>query len=74
MLIFNILFLSSTNQDVGDTNDDDEDDYEDLALSEVTTCASSDDASGCWMFEWNLERSLSPEWELENCETDIQPR
>ncbi|MED6251307.1 hypothetical protein ATANTOWER_027783 [Ataeniobius toweri] len=60
---------------VGDNNNDEDNNYEDdLALSEVTTCASSDDVSGGWTFEWNLERSPSPEWEPENCETDFQPR
>ncbi|MED6273778.1 hypothetical protein CHARACLAT_009924 [Characodon lateralis] len=59
---------------VGDKNNDEDNNYEDdLALSEVTTCASSDDVSGGWTFEWNLERSPSPQWEPENCETDFQP-
>ncbi|XP_035992503.1 uncharacterized protein LOC118563032 [Fundulus heteroclitus] len=58
---------------IADTNDHDDDYEDDPALSEVTTCASSDDVSGGWTFEWNLERSLSPEWELENCEPEIQP-
>lgn len=54
------------------TQDVDEDDECDD--SEVTTSASSDDVSGSWTYEWSLVRSLSPDWELENCDTDIQSR
>lgn len=49
----------------------DDDDY---ALSEDATSASSDDVSGGWTYEWSLVHSLSAEWELENCDTDIQSR
>ncbi|KAJ4944906.1 hypothetical protein JOQ06_013445 [Pogonophryne albipinna] len=42
------------------------------ALSEVTSRASSDDVSGVWTYEWSLVHSLSPEWELNICDTDIQ--
>ncbi|XP_034450445.1 myosin phosphatase Rho-interacting protein-like isoform X1 [Hippoglossus hippoglossus] len=48
-----------------DTNDDDR------APSEETS-ASSDDVSGGWTYEWSLVHSLSPEWELNICVTDIQ--
>ncbi|KAG7238441.1 hypothetical protein INR49_030948, partial [Caranx melampygus] len=41
-------------------------------MSEVTTNASSDDVSGGWTYEWSLTHSLSPEWELNICDTDIQ--
>ncbi|XP_029019629.1 myosin phosphatase Rho-interacting protein-like isoform X2 [Betta splendens] len=41
-------------------------------LSEVTSNASSDDISGAWTYEWSLVHSLSPEWELNTCDTDIQ--
>ncbi|GLD66366.1 myosin phosphatase Rho-interacting protein-like protein, partial [Lates japonicus] len=51
--------------------DDDEDD-DNRAPSEVTTSASSDDVSGCWTYNWSLVHSLSPEWELNICDTDIQ--
>ncbi|KAI3353286.1 hypothetical protein L3Q82_019825 [Scortum barcoo] len=47
-------------------------DGDNLALSEVTTSASSDDVSGGWTYEWSLVHSLSPEWELNICDTDIQ--
>ncbi|XP_051241612.1 serine/arginine repetitive matrix protein 5-like [Dicentrarchus labrax] len=40
--------------------------------SEVTTSASSDEVSGGWTYEWSLVHSLSPEWELNICDTDIQ--
>lgn len=46
----------------------------DEALSEVTSIASSDDANGGWTYEWSLVPSLSPEWELNICDTDIQSR
>ncbi|CAL9700348.1 unnamed protein product [Knipowitschia caucasica] len=42
-------------------------------LSEVIT-VSSDDISGGWTYEWSLGHSLSPEWELNICDTHIQPR
>nr|XP_010791084.1 PREDICTED: serine/arginine repetitive matrix protein 2-like [Notothenia coriiceps] len=42
------------------------------ALSEVTSRASSDDVSGVWTYEWSLVHSLSPEWELNICDTEIQ--
>lgn len=61
------MFLLPTNQD---TDDDDDT----CALSEVTTSASSDDVRGGWTYEWSLEHSLSPEWELNICDTDIQSR
>ncbi|XP_068452519.1 TRIO and F-actin-binding protein-like [Clinocottus analis] len=41
------------------------------ALSEVTTGAGSDDVSGGWTYEWSLVHSLSPELELNLCDTDI---
>lgn len=44
------------------------------ALSEVTSNDSSDDVSGGWTYEWSLVQSLSPEWELNICDTDIQSR
>ncbi|XP_044045033.1 myosin phosphatase Rho-interacting protein-like [Siniperca chuatsi] len=47
-------------------------DDDNRALSEVTTSASSDDVSGVWTYEWSLVHSLSPEWELNICDTDIQ--
>lgn len=49
-------------------------DDDDCALSEDATSASSDDVSGGWSYEWSLVHSLSAEWELENCDTDIQSR
>ncbi|KAK7929987.1 hypothetical protein WMY93_006382 [Mugilogobius chulae] len=42
-------------------------------LSEVTS-VSSDDISGGWTYEWSLGHSLSPDQELNTCDTDIQPR
>lgn len=65
------MFLCSTNQEADDDDDDDDDNR---ALSEVTTSASSDDVSGGWSYEWSLVQSLSPEWELNICDTDIQSR
>lgn len=64
MYIENVL-LCSTIQDADD---------DPRALSEVTSRASSDDVSGVWTYEWNLVHSLSPEWELNICDTDIQSR
>uniref|UniRef100_A0A1A8N0D1 PH domain-containing protein n=1 Tax=Nothobranchius pienaari TaxID=704102 RepID=A0A1A8N0D1_9TELE len=62
---------------LGDVHDwvthDDEDD-EDDALSDVTTSASSDDVGSGWNFEWSLEHDLSPRWEPENGDADIQSR
>lgn len=49
-------------------------DYNDDALSEVTSTASSDDVNRGWTYEWSLVHSLSPEWELNICDTDIQSR
>ncbi|KAK1886941.1 TRIO and F-actin-binding protein [Dissostichus eleginoides] len=51
-----------------------EEDADDVprALSEVTSRASSDDVSGVWTYEWSLVHSLSPEWELNICDTEIQ--
>ncbi|KAG7486158.1 hypothetical protein JOB18_026176 [Solea senegalensis] len=53
-----------------------ETDDDNHAFSEVTTSASSDDddddVSSGWTYEWSLVRSLSPEWELNICVTDIQ--
>lgn len=49
--------------------DDDQD-----ALSEVTSNDSGDDVNGGWTYEWSLVHSLSPEWELNICDTDIQSR
>ncbi|KAM7008651.1 uncharacterized protein LKV04_000747 [Tautogolabrus adspersus] len=40
--------------------------------SELTSNASSDDVSGVWNYEWSLVHSLSPEWELNICDPDIQ--
>lgn len=59
------MFLCSINQET-------DDDYR--ALSEVTSTVSSDDVSGGWTYEWSLVHSLSPEWELNICDTDIQSR
>ncbi|TNN83587.1 hypothetical protein EYF80_006105 [Liparis tanakae] len=42
--------------------------------SEGTTSANSDDVSGGWTYEWSLVHSLSPELELNICDTDIQAR
>ncbi|KAK2816926.1 hypothetical protein Q5P01_025117 [Channa striata] len=50
----------------------DADDDDNRALSEVTTSASSDDVSGCWNYEWSLVHSLSPEWEPNTSDSDIQ--
>ncbi|XP_070777221.1 myosin phosphatase Rho-interacting protein-like [Enoplosus armatus] len=47
-------------------------DDEDRSLSEVTTSGSSDDVSCGWAYEWSLVHSLSPEWELNICDTDIK--
>ncbi|XP_061685130.1 TRIO and F-actin-binding protein-like isoform X3 [Syngnathoides biaculeatus] len=41
-------------------------------LSEVDSSASSDDVRDAWPYEWSLVRSLSPEWELDTCDTDTQ--
>ena len=63
------VFLCSTNQEA--------DDDDDCSSSEVTTSASSsssDDVIGGWTYEWSLVHSLSPEWELDICDTDIQSR
>ncbi|XP_034544680.1 myosin phosphatase Rho-interacting protein-like [Notolabrus celidotus] len=49
--------------------DEDDDNH---VLSEVTSNASSDDISGGWTYEWSLVHSLSPEWELNICDPDIQ--
>lgn len=49
-------------------------DDDNRSLSEVTTSASSDDVSGGWAYEWSLVHSLSPEWELNICDTDTQSR
>ncbi|XP_008275845.1 uncharacterized protein LOC103354298 [Stegastes partitus] len=49
---------------------DADDDYR--TPSEVTTSASSDDVSGSWTYEWSLVHRLSPEWELNIGDTDIQ--
>ncbi|XP_015257946.1 PREDICTED: uncharacterized protein LOC107102975 [Cyprinodon variegatus] len=58
----------------GDNKSDEDEDDDDPASSAVTTCGSSDDFSEGWNFEWNLERSPSPDWEPENREAaDIQP-
>lgn len=57
--------LQNAKQEVEDDND---------ALSEVTSIASSDDANRGWTYEWSLVPSLSPEWELNICDTDIQSR
>eukprot|EP00064_Thunnus_orientalis_P016782 superscaffoldBa00003403_g16853 len=64
------MHLSSSQQDGSQEADDDDD----CSLSEVTTSASSssDDVSGGWTYEWSLVHSLSPEWELDICDTDIQ--
>ncbi|XP_042287665.1 myosin phosphatase Rho-interacting protein-like isoform X1 [Thunnus maccoyii] len=64
------MHLSSSQQDGSQEADDDDD----CSLSEVTTSASSssDDVSGGWTYEWSLVYSLSPEWELDICDTDIQ--
>lgn len=59
------MFPCSINQEADD---------DDLALSEVTSTVSSDDVSGGWTYEWSLVHSLSPEWELNICDTDIQSR
>lgn len=64
------MFICPTNKD----SDDDDGDGSGGALSEGATSASSDDVSGGWTFEWNLVHSLSPEWELDNCDSDIQSR
>lgn len=55
---------------VCDLNQEDDDDKCDL--SEVTTSGSSDDIS--WTYDWSLVHSLSPEWEPNICDTDIQSR
>ncbi|XP_051940108.1 TRIO and F-actin-binding protein-like isoform X2 [Hippocampus zosterae] len=41
-------------------------------LSEVNSSASSDDIRDAWTYEWSLGRSLSPECELDICDTDTQ--
>lgn len=46
----------------------------DDVLSEVTSIASSNDDNRGWTYEWSLVPSLSPEWELNICDTDIQSR
>nr|XP_057941936.1 myosin phosphatase Rho-interacting protein-like [Doryrhamphus excisus] len=45
---------------------------DDHVLSEVTSSASSDDIRGSWTYEWSLVHSVSPEWELDSCDADIQ--
>lgn len=70
-----IIDIIPTNQAEGDNKSDEDEDDDDPASSAVTTCGSSDDFSEGWNFEWNLERSPSPDWEPENREAaDIQPR
>lgn len=63
---FKNVFLCFTNKEA--------DDDDNGALSEVTSRASSNDVSGDWTYEWSLVRSLSPEWELNICDTDKQSR
>ncbi|KAF7665082.1 hypothetical protein LDENG_00154600 [Lucifuga dentata] len=53
----------SENQEADDVNE---------ALSEGSTGASSDDVNGGWTYEWSLVHSLSPDWELNICDTDTQ--
>lgn len=55
-------------------NDKQEVEDNDDALSEVTSVASSNDDNRGWTYEWSLVPSLSPEWELNICDTDIQSR
>ncbi|KAM7394139.1 hypothetical protein PAMP_020958 [Pampus punctatissimus] len=59
------VFLCSKNQEADD---------DDCSLSEATTSASSsnDDLSSGWTYEWSLVHTLSPDWELNICDTDIQ--
>ncbi|XP_032391479.1 serine/arginine repetitive matrix protein 5 [Etheostoma spectabile] len=47
-------------------------DNDTCAQSEVSTSGSSDDVSGCWTYEWSPVHSLSPEWEPNIWDTDIQ--
>lgn len=56
------------------TNKEAHDDVDGGTLSEVTSSTSNDDISGDWNYEWSLVHSLSSEWELNICDTDIQSR
>lgn len=65
MYVWNVSVLQKQKQEVDDSQD---------TLSEVTSNDSSDDVNGGWTYEWSLVHSLSPEWELNICDTDIQSR
>lgn len=71
MIYLNALnvFLCFINKEAHDDDDDD-----DGTLSEVTSSGSGDDISGDWTNKWSLVHSLSSEWELNICDTDIQSR
>ncbi|CAJ1053496.1 myosin phosphatase Rho-interacting protein-like [Xyrichtys novacula] len=64
---------TNTTADAGqDSTQEWDTDDDNRVLSEVTSNASSDDISGGWTYEWSLVHSLSPEWELNICGSDIQ--
>ncbi|XP_019717694.1 TRIO and F-actin-binding protein-like isoform X2 [Hippocampus comes] len=55
-----------------DTSQEQELGDDEQVLSEVNSSASSDDIRDAWTYEWSLGRSLSPECELDICDTDTQ--